>query len=180
MTLVELKSISPNIRLDVRYATPHNFTRKAVYISPRVFLVEATAKRLHRVQVALEKQGLGLKIYDGYRPLSVQKIFWSLVPNTSYVADPAKGSMHNRGTAVDVTLVDAYGQELAMPTPFDEFTEKAHRCYCGCSSEERLNRDLLEGVMQAEGFIPYPEEWWHFDDPDWENYPLLDVPFEAL
>ena len=180
MTLVELKCISPNVLLDIRYATPHNFTGKAVYSSSRVFLTEQTAQRLHRVQIALEKRGFGLKIYDGYRPLSVQKIFWNLVPNTCYVADPAKGSMHNRGTAVDVGLVDTHGRDLSMPTPFDEFTEKAHRCYLGCSPEAIFNRDLLEGFMSSEGFIPYPEEWWHFDDPDWENYPLLDVPFEVL
>ena len=180
MTLVELQRVSPNIRLDVRYATSDNFTGRAVYSSSRVFLVDQTAKRLHRVQQALEKQGLGLKIFDGYRPLSVQKIFWSLVPNSSYIADPSKGSMHNRGTAVDVTLVNQIGEDLSMPTPFDEFTEKAHRCYRGCSPEEMFNRDLLEKFMKSEGFIPYPEEWWHFDDPEWESYPLLDVPFEAL
>jgi len=180
MNLVELRSISPNIRLDVRYATPFNFTGKVVYPSARVYLIDITAKRLHRVQTALEKKGLGIKVYDGYRPLSVQKIFWNLLPNTRFVADPAIGSKHNRGTAVDVTLVDPYGRDLPMPTSYDEFTEKAHRCYRGCSPEAGFNRDLLESAMCGEGFIPYPEEWWHFDDPDWENYPILDISFEEL
>lgn len=180
MNLIQLPSISPNIRLDIRYATPLNFTGTAVYLSARAYLVEKTARRLHRVQIALEKKELGLKLYDAYRPLSIQKIFWNLVPNACYVADPAKGSRHNRGTAVDVTLVDRNGEELPMPTPFDEFTERAHRSYPGCSPEARNNCELLEASMVAEGFLPYPEEWWHFDDPEWEEHPILDIPFEVL
>lgn len=180
MNLVELRKISPNIRFEVLYATPRNFTGRAVYTSPKVYLLRQTAKRLHRVQCALEKRGLGLKVYDGYRPFSVQKIFWELVPNPKYVADPAQGSRHNRGASVDVTLVDRQGNDLPMPTPFDEFSERAHRSYPGCSQKEAQNRDLLGAAMDAEGFIPYPEEWWHFDDPDWERYPLLDIPFEEL
>jgi len=176
--LIELQKISPKIQKELVYATPHNFTGKAVYPpSARLFLVEETAQRLHLVQLALEKKGLGLKVYDGYRPLSVQKIFWEICPNPCYVADPKIGSRHNRGTAVDVTLVDMHGKELPMPSGYDDFSEKAHRTYLGCSEEEAKNRSLLEGAMWFEGFIPYPMEWWHFDDPNWEKYPILDIPF---
>ena len=103
-----------------------------------------------------------------------------MLPDPQYVADPALGSKHNRGTAVDVSLIDKEKRDIPMPTSYDEFTEKAHRCYRGCSPEEAFNRDLLEASMSKEGFIPYPKEWWHFDDPDWQDYPLLDIPFEAL
>lgn len=180
MNLVELKEISPQIRLEILYATPQNFTGQAVYSSARCFLTPATARRIHRVQLSLEKRGLGLKVFDGYRPLSVQKICWKLVPDPRFVADPATGSRHNRGTAVDVTLIDERGCDLPMPTPYDEFSERAHCTYSGCSPDEALNRDLLGAAMSAEGFLPYPDEWWHFDDPDWEKYPILDIPFEAL
>jgi D-alanyl-D-alanine dipeptidase len=131
------------------------------------------------VQSALEKRRLGLKIYDAYRPVSVQKIFWELLPDTRFVADPKVGSKHNRGTAVDVTLVDQLGRDLPMPTPYDEFSERAHATYRGCAPEEGENRDLLKQAMVKEGFVPYIHEWWHFDDPDWERYPLLDLPFEG-
>ena len=159
---------------------PHNFTGQVVYPSARLFLVPETAERLHRVQTALERRRLGLKVYDGHRPLSVQKIFWELLPDPRYVADPMIGSRHNRGTAVDVTLVDINGCDLAMPSRYDEFNEKAHRSYQGCSQEEARYRALLEEMMCLEGFLPYPTEWWHFDDPKWENYPILDIHFDQL
>ena len=172
--LVEITKISPRIRLDIRYATVNNFTGKKVYTSERCFLRSKTAERLHLVQLALEKQGLGLKIYDAYRPLSIQKVFWKLKPDPCYVADPSVGSKHNRGASVDLTLVDQFGKELSMPTEFDEFSEKASRKYMGCSKEARKNRKLLEQAMKAQGFIPFEHEWWHFDDPEWESYPVLD------
>jgi D-alanyl-D-alanine dipeptidase len=173
--LVELSKISPRILLDIRYATPNNFTGKAVYPSARCFLLREAADRLHRVQLNLEKMGLGLKVYDGYRPLAVQKIFWALVPDPRYVADPAEGSKHNRGASVDLTLVGPDGQELLMPTEFDDFTEKAGHGYMGGPEEALLNRNILRSAMEAEGFIPYEGEWWHYDDPDWKNFPILDI-----
>lgn len=173
--LVELTQISPRILLEIRYATANNFVGKPVYPSARCFLLEKAAIRLHGVQKNLEKIGLGLKVYDGYRPLAVQKIFWSLVPNTHYVADPAVGSNHNRGASVDLTLVTIDGVDLPMPTDFDDFTEKAAWSYQGGSKEALKNRDLLGEAMKEEGFIPYENEWWHFDDPDWKNYPILDI-----
>jgi len=177
--LIELKKLSPNILLEILYATPNNFVGKAVYPSSRCFLRRSTAIRLHKVQLALEKMGLGLKVWDGYRPLSVQKIFWSLFPDPLYVADPAEGSRHNRGASVDLTLVDKQGNELPMPTAFDDFSEKASRSYEG-GLEETRNRRLLESAMAKEGFLEYPHEWWHFDDPEWEAYPILDVGFDEL
>ncbi|MBX7067692.1 MAG: D-alanyl-D-alanine dipeptidase [Parachlamydiales bacterium] len=173
--LVELIHISPNIRLDIRYATPNNFTGKVVYTSSRCFLLRKTAERLTRVQNNLEKRGLGLKVFDGYRPIAAQRIFWELVPDPRYVADPKEGSRHNRGASVDLTLIDANGVELLMPTEFDDFTEKASHSYQGGSPEALKNRELLKNAMVAEGFVPYPHEWWHYDDPDWQKHPLLDV-----
>lgn len=173
--LIELIKISPKIRLDIRYATPNNFTGKAVYQSARCFLLRKTAERLDRVQKNLEKMNLGLKVFDGFRPVSVQKIFWSLVPDPRFVADPKEGSRHNRGASVDLTLVDRNGRELLMPTEFDDFTEKASHLFQGGPPEALKNRELLKNAMETEGFVPYAHEWWHYDDPDWEKHPLLDV-----
>jgi len=105
---------------------------------------------------------------------------WELVPDSRYVADPRKGSRHNRGAAVDVTLVDSSGNELLMPTAFDDFTERASRSSPDAPPEALRHRALLEQAMSSEGFLPLPSEWWHFDDPEWQKYPLLDVPFEEL
>ncbi len=173
--LVELIQISPQIRLDIRYATPNNFTGKVVYPSARCFLLRQVAERLHLVQGTLEKMGLGLKVFDGYRPLSVQKILWKVCPDPRYVADPKEGSCHNRGAAVDLTLVDLRGKELPMPTEFDDFTAKASHSYLGGSSETQENRGLLKKVMEAEGFLAYEGEWWHYAIPDSENFPILDL-----
>ena len=178
--LVEVKQVVPDIVVDLKYATTDNFTGQVLYDVPRCFLRRATAERLARVQARLRKLGLGLKIWDGYRPRSVQWKMWKLVPDPRYVADPHRGSRHNRGAAVDVTLVDSTGRELEMPTGFDDFTEKAHRDYQGASATALRNRALLEQVMTAEGFVPLPTEWWHFDDPDWRKYDLLDVPLSEL
>jgi D-alanyl-D-alanine dipeptidase len=178
--LVELKAISPRIALDIVYATPNNFIGRAVYSKPCCYLQKKVAKRLHRVQAALEKKGLGLKVWDGYRPHAVTKIFWEFLQDPRYVADPAIGSKHNRGAAVDLTLIDALGRELPMPTLFDDFTEKAHRDYQGGAPEVIRNRQWLEDAMVKEGFAALPTEWWHFEDPDWEKYPILDISFEEL
>ena len=172
--LVELIEISPQILLDIRYATAQNFTGQAVYKSARCFLLKNCAERLDRVQKKLEKKGLGLKVFDGYRPLSVQKIFWNLVPDPRYVADPADGSRHNRGASVDLTLVKN-GAEVVMPTEFDDFSEKAAHSYPNASKEANENRITLLKAMEDEGFISYEGEWWHYDDPDWKDYPILDI-----
>lgn len=179
-TLVNIQDVIPTAHLDIRYATTNNFTGKKVYSHAECFLQEPAAQALKKVQEELQLQGLSLKIFDGYRPLSVQKIFWNLVPDPRFVADPKKGSRHNRGCAVDVTLVKNDGTELKMPTQFDDFTEKAHAYNPTVSKEVAANRDLLQQVMTKHGFEILDTEWWHFDYKDWKNYPILDIPLEAL
>jgi len=177
---LELNKINSNILLDIRYATTNNFTGKIVYPEARAFLVKDAALSLDSVQNELETMGLGLKIYDGYRPLSVQKKFWEIMPDDRYVADPKKGSRHNRGMAVDLTLVDKNGKELNMPTEYDDFTEKAHRDYSNLTEEQIKNRKILEDVMTKYGFTGLPTEWWHFDYRGWENYEVMDIDFKDI
>ena len=174
--LVDLERAIPHLRLDIRYATTNNFTGQQLYPEARCFLRRAPAKKLRAVQAELARSGLGLKIFDGYRPLSVQRKMWAVFPHPGYVADPRKGSRHNRGAAVDVTLIClADGQELLMPTPYDDFTERAHRNFMALPAEAIRNREQLEQVMRRHGFEGLPTEWWHFDATDWKSYPLLDV-----
>lgn len=184
--LVEPQSLDATLVLDIRYATADNFTGQAVYPSARCFLRADIARRLALVQAGLRRQGLGLKIYDCYRPFSVQQLFWSIMPDERYVLEPkredgvmVKSSRHNRGAAVDVTLVDAQGRELPMPTGYDDFTEKAHRGATSASAIARGNSKTLERAMQAKGFEPLPTEWWHFDGPGWQGYEPLDLPLPA-
>lgn len=178
--LVELNTVIPDIILDIRYATTNNFTGKAVYPVARCFLVKEAAQALAQVQADLHKLGYGLKIYDGYRPLSVQKLFWSILPDPKFVADPAQGSRHNRGYAVDLTLVDAAGDEVLMPTPFDDFTERAGREFMNLPKEALAHRALLEAAMTCRGFIPYESEWWHFDFRGFDGKPNLDIPLDKI
>ncbi len=174
--LVEVKKIIPNVVLDVRYATTNNFTGQKLYDGDRAFLHRAVAKKLGAAQKEFNQMGFGLKIYDAYRPISVQRKMWAIYPVEGYVANPAKGSRHNRGAAVDVTLINLKdGNELLMPSGYDEFSEKAHRNYTGASEEAIRNRDLLERVMGKHGFTGLPTEWWHFDDVNWKRYDLLDL-----
>ncbi|HET6409643.1 MAG TPA: M15 family metallopeptidase [Chthoniobacteraceae bacterium] len=177
--LIEITQVNPRIRIDVRYATADNFVGKPVYPSAKCFLRREVAERLSKVQVELETLGLGLKVWDGYRPLSVQKEFWKLVPDERYVASPVKGSRHNRGAAVDLTLVDREGKELEMPTKYDDFTEEAG-AYAPCSERALENRKVLQRVMTANGFEIFPTEWWHFDAKGWEKYEILDLSFDQL
>ncbi|MBI4431866.1 MAG: D-alanyl-D-alanine dipeptidase [Candidatus Omnitrophica bacterium] len=174
--LVDIQTVNPRIRLEIRYATADNFMKEPLYPKSRCLLRPEVAARLSRVQDNLEKRGLGLKIFDGYRPLSVQKKMWARFPVEGYIANPAKGSNHNRGAAVDLTLVDADGRELSMPTPYDEFSERAHRSYAGGTEEERRNRQILQEAMETEGFTGLSTEWWHFDDKAAKAYPVLDLP----
>ena len=178
--LLEVKKIDTTIVLDIRYATTNNFTGKQVYDEARFFLRTEAAKKLLEVQKELQSFGLGLKIFDGYRPLSVQKKFWEIMPDERYVADPKKGSRHNRGAAVDLTLVDKNGNEIPMPTPYDDFTEKASRNYMDLSAQVIINRKFLEDIMTKYGFTGMPTEWWHFDFNGWEKYDIMDVNFKDL
>lgn len=179
--LVRASTIYPPPLEEVRYATRYNFTGHVLYPFPAVFLHKDTAAALQKVQEELALQGLGLKIYDGYRPLSVQAKMWQMVPDERYVSDPLKSrGKHTRGTAVDVTLVNYLGADLQMPTPYDDFTEKAHRTSNKWTGEEITNSRKLEAVMQKHGFVPFRYEWWHFDLNGWEKYPPMDISFEDL
>ena len=152
-----------------------------MYTEARAFLQRPAAKALIRVNKQLEKQGLGLVIFDGYRPWNVTKLFWEVVPEDKrkFVADPAKGSKHNRGCAVDLSVYDRRsGKPIPMPSGYDEFTERASPDYRGGTEEERSNREMLRRLMEAEGFTVNPNEWWHFDYKDWQEYAIYDISFE--
>ncbi len=177
--LVDIQAIAPTIQLDLRYATTNNFTGQKLYAQARCLLRPQVATRLALVQADLEAKQLGLKVFDCYRPLSVQKRMWELVPDANYVADPKSGSRHNRGSAVDLTLVDRQGHALPMPSEFDEFSPRSHLDYQGGTPTTRQNRDLLQTAMLKRGFTSIPTEWWHFDAPNWQSYPLLDIPLSA-
>jgi D-alanyl-D-alanine dipeptidase len=173
---VELNRHIPGIELDIRYATTNNFTGKILYPNARCFLRRPVADKLLAVQAELAPLGFGLKVFDGFRPLSVQKKMWEVFPHPGYVADPKKGSRHNRGAAVDLTLVRlSDGTELPMPTPFDDFTERAHRDFTDLPDDVIRNRELLESVMTRHGFVGLKTEWWHFDDANWKYYPITDL-----
>lgn len=174
MELIDVQSLIPRIFVDLKYATPDNFTGTRVYEFHRCFLLKEAALKLAEVQAELESMGLGLKIWDGFRPIETQWKFWELVSDERYVADPRKGGRHTRGTAVDVTLVTKEGRELFMPSAFDDFSEKASRDYQEASEEAIRNRELLQEVMEKHGFVGYANEWWHFDFIGWENYPPID------
>ncbi|HEX8068968.1 MAG TPA: M15 family metallopeptidase [Pyrinomonadaceae bacterium] len=173
--LVELVKLDRTIKLDVRYATTNNFAGRAVYREARAFLQRPAAEALRRAGRRLRKDGYGLLVFDGYRPWAVTKLFWDITPadKKQYVADPAKGSRHNRGCAVDLSLYDLKtGREVAMPSAYDEMTERAHVNYQGGTTEARRLRDLLRAAMEAEGFTVYAEEWWHYDYKDWREYAI--------
>jgi D-alanyl-D-alanine dipeptidase len=181
--LIELVKLDPTIRLDVRYATKNNFLGRRVYKEARAFLQRPAAEALARVSRALRAQGYGLSVFDGYRPWQVTKVFWDATPadKKEFVADPSKGSRHNRGCAVDLTLYDLRsGQEVKMPSEYDEMTERSHINYSCASAEARRLRDLLLAAMEAEGFNVYEPEWWHYDYKDWKEYPILNVSFGKI
>lgn len=173
MGLVDIQSFVPGIVVDLKYATKENFVGEIVYDFQKCFLLQEVAVKLQLVQQELEKIGLGLKIWDGFRPMAAQWKFWEILPDERYISDPRKGGRHTRGTAVDVTLIDREENELDMPSQFDDFSEKAHRDYPHLTEEQRNNRELLERVMAKYGFIGLPTEWWHFDFVGWENYPPI-------
>lgn len=177
--LVDLSRLQPRLRLDLRYATPNNFTGQRLYQTPRAFLLKNTADALLRVQMSLKRQGFGLVIYDAYRPHRITKaLFDQATPLErlgGYVADPSKGSRHNRGCAVDLTLWDLKKQHIAlMPTEFDDFSERAHSTWSQGPREALKNRETLQAAMAKEGFTQLANEWWHFDDRDCDRRPILD------
>lgn len=173
--LVDLKKADPSLIVEAAYATPHTFLGIAVYPENLLFLMRPAAERLSRAQKNLLRLGLGLKIWDAYRPLSLQKKMWDLVLDDRYIANPQTGSRHNRGCAIDCTLVDLQGNERPMPTAYLDFSERAHRDFMDLPPDAIRNRQILENAMSVEGFIPLHEEWWHFDAPEWQDYPVLDI-----
>ena len=173
----------PGIKLDIRYATSNNFLGTPLYTSARALMQRPAAEALAKVQAKLAPKGYGLLIHDAYRPWRVTKLFWEATPEAqhTFVADPAKGSKHNRGCAVDLTLCDlATGRAVEMVGGYDEFSDRSYPDYPGGTSRQRWHRDLLRRVMEAEGFAVNEAEWWHFDFHAWADYPIIDIPFEAL
>ncbi len=174
-TLQDVKKSIPSIEIDLRYATSNNFVHQQVYDFKICYLLVEVIEKLKLVQQDLASLGLGLKIWDGYRPMYAQEKFWKLMPDENYVAHPKKGSRHTRGTAVDVTLINVVTkEELAMPSGFDDFSERAHANYTKASMQALANRDLLINAMEKHGFTVWHHEWWHFDLINWQNYPVLD------
>lgn len=181
--LVELSRLDSGIHLDIRYATADNIVHRPVYRQARAFLQRPAAEALVRARRELASKGYGLLVFDGYRPWSVTKFFWDNVrpDQRAFVADPKKGSKHNRGCAVDLSLYDlATGREVEMPSAYDETSERASPDYAGGTPEQRARRDLLRAAMEKEGFTVEPNEWWHFNFRDWKEYPILDIHFEAI
>jgi D-alanyl-D-alanine dipeptidase len=181
--LVELRKLDPTIKLDVRYATNNNLFDAVFYSQARAFLQRAPAEALARVNRRLKARGYGLLVHDGYRPWYVTKVFWDATPQDKkiFVADPAKGSRHNRGAAVDLSLYDLKsGRPVEMVSTYDETTDRAYPNYPGGTSLQRWHRDLLRSAMEAEGFTVYEAEWWHFDYKDWQRYRIGNERFENI
>ena len=160
---VRLKDLSPDFVYELKYATPDNFLKQAVYDCGECYLRKSTAEALVKANEAFKQLGYRIKLFDCYRPLSVQKKMWKILPGTHYVANPAKGSKHNRGAAVDLTLVDAQGKELNMGTPFDFFGKEAHHSYTEHSKEVLENRKLLKETLDKFNFKSIYSEWWHYE-----------------
>jgi serine beta-lactamase-like protein LACTB len=180
--MVDLATID-GLKFDIRYATDNNFLGTPFYTSARAFMQKPAAEALARVNEKLKPQGYGLIIYDAYRPWHVTKMFWDATPEKfhNFVADPAKGSRHNRGCAVDLGLYDREtGKVIEMVSGYDEFSDRAFPDYPGTTSRQRWHRDLLRRSMEAEGFTVYEEEWWHYDFKDWRKYPILNKTFEEM
>lgn len=181
--MVELKNSIPGLVYDLRYAGANNFMHRAMYPknTRKTFLRVKAAAALQAVQEEIKERGLGLKIFDAYRPYSVTVKFWELVKDERYVANPAKGSGHNRGTTVDLTIIQlASREELNMGTGFDNFSDTAHHDFSHLPEEVLQNRILLKTVMEKYGFKAYKDEWWHYSFADGKQYELLDIPFRKL
>ena len=181
--LVDVTAYDPTIKLDIRYATSRNFLSTPLYSEARAFLQRPAAEALARASEKLRSLGYGLLIYDAYRPWYVTKMFWDATPADKkiFVADPAEGSRHNRGCAVDLTLYDLKtGSPVEMTGGYDEMSERSYPTYAGGTPLQHSHRELLRSVMQAEGFDVYSYEWWHFDFRNWKKYPILNLTFEQL
>ncbi|UNE35619.1 M15 family metallopeptidase [Vermiphilus pyriformis] len=179
--LIPIKSVIPTIVTDLKYATHDNFTHKKVYEVDSCYARKEVVTALANVQKELMEKGLGLKIWDAYRPWQAQCKFWELVPDENYVSDPRKGGRHTKGTALDVTLIDIKtGKEVAMPTEFDDFSEKAHHTSMNFTDTILTNRSLLKETMERHGFESLTTEWWHYDYKGWQNLPVIDLTLSDL
>jgi zinc D-Ala-D-Ala dipeptidase len=181
--LVDVTAYDPTIKLEIRYATNRNFLGTPMYGEARAFLQRPAAEALARASQKLHALGYGLLIYDAYRPWYVTKMFWDATPDDKkiFVANPAEGSRHNRGCAVDLTLYDLKtGNPVEMTGGYDEMSKRSYASYAGGTSLQRSHREVLRSAMQAEGFDVYPYEWWHFDFRNWQRYPILNLTFEQL
>ena len=183
MDLVDLTRLDPTIRLEIRYATTNNFLGTIFYSEARAFMQRPAAEAVARVNRKLKAEGYGLLVHDAYRPWYVTKVFWDATPvdKKVFVADPAKGSRHNRGCAVDLTLYDLKTKKpVEMVSTYDETTARAYPDYPGGTSLQRWHRKLLRDAMESEGFTVYEAEWWHFDYKDWRKYPIGNVTFDQI
>ncbi len=179
--LTNIESVVPNLKKDIKYATTDNVTAQVLYASPAVFLRQPAAIALKKIADELALNGIGIVVYDAYRPYSITKKIWDAVKDENYAASPNTGSRHNRGCAIDLGLYELKsGELLVMPTVFDDFTEKAHHDYGDFPLDIRTNRALLRTVMQKHGFLPLETEWWHYDFAGWQDFPLMDIPFELM
>lgn len=181
LQMVNLREYIPGLRCRIYYATKQNFVHRRLYRAPGVFLRRPAAEALRAVQADLRPKGLGILIFDAYRPYTVTREMWKVVRDDQYAADPRHGSAHNRGAAVDLTLVRlSDARALPMGTPFDDFSERAHRDYHDLPDSIIANRQLLEVVMTKHGFRPLRTEWWHFSFQDGGSFPLMDLSFREL
>jgi len=181
--LVELRKLDPTINLEIRYATTNNLFGTVFYSAPRAFMQRPAAEALVRVNRKLKTLGYGLLVHDAYRPWYVTKVFWDATPDDKkkFVADPSKGSRHNRGCAVDITLYDLRtGKPVEMVSTYDETTDRASPDYPGGTSLQRWHRNLLRREMESEGFTVFEAEWWHFDYKDWQKYRIGNVSFDQI
>ncbi|MGJ5820757.1 M15 family metallopeptidase [Paludibaculum fermentans] len=181
--LAELTALDSTVHLDIRYASNRNFLATPIYTQARAFLQRPAAEGLVRAHRRLNQAGYGILVHDGYRPWWVTWVFWEATPAAQhdFVADPAKGSRHNRGCAADITLYDLKtGAAVEMPSLYDEMSERAYPDYPGGTAEQRRLRGLLRDAMEKEGFQVYEYEWWHFDYKDWRRYRVANVNFEAI
>ncbi len=181
--MLNLQKFIPNIVLDLRYGSTNNFVGRVMYDEKPdyTFMRSPAVKALAQVQKELNKMGYGLKIYDAYRPYAVTKKFWDLIHDERYVANPAKGSGHNRGIATDLTIINLKtGEELKMPTGFDNFTDSAHHDFANLPDDILKNRKLLKETMEKYGFVEFPTEWWHYSLPNPEKYEVMDLSFGEL
>ena len=180
--MVPIELVDSSIVVDLKYASANNFTGEELYYKPTAFLRRSAALLLKKVNQELALSGLKIKVFDVYRPWSVTKRMWNLVHDERYAANPAKGSGHNRGAALDVTIVKlSSNEELPMPTAFDDFTEKAHHNYNALPADIIANRALLRKTMENYGFVALETEWWHYSLPNASSkYELLDLEFSKL